>query len=96
MQGEEVVQGDVGDQEVIVDLLGQVFVDYWNCVEQGNDYLGVLVGYLILRQQVVYEGFGYQCQVDQYVEDLYQFVWFLIGVVEQVVEYVQVDYDEEC
>ena len=95
VQGEETVQGGVGNEIVTADPLGQFRPDDRHRTEQIDDHLRAPIGHLAPGQHVTEEGFRHQGQEDQHAEDPDQFARFLIRTVDQAAEHVQIHHHEE-
>ena len=95
VQREEAVEGDVRDEEVTADPLGQVRADQRQRAEQRHDHLRAPVGHVAPGEQVAEERHAHHHQVDDHAEDPQQLARLAVGAVEHGAEHVQVDDDEE-
>ena len=95
VEGEEAVQGRVGNDVVAADPQRQVRADQRDGAKQVDDHLCAPVRHLAPWQQVAEERFGHQAQEDGETEQPDQFTWLAVRAVQQAARHVQVDDDEE-
>ena len=96
VQGEEPVQGRVGDYVVAADPERQRLPDpERNRPEQRDDHLGAPIGHLPPRKQVSHERLRHQDDVDEHAEQPDELAVALVGPVDERPEHVQVHGDEE-
>ena len=96
VEGEEAVQGGVGDHVVAADPQGQRLADSErDGAEQRNDHLRAPVGHLPPGKQVPHERLRHEDDVDEHAEQPDELAVSLVGAVDERPEHVQVHGDEE-